>query len=139
MVKGGFYNMVIGHIDADMLRAVMEGVAFAEKERIGLLTDAGCRFSSMCISGGGASIDIWCQIKTDIINMPVSAFKDVDAAELGAAMVAGVGVGVFQDFEEAALICRPKSIEFLPDEKKSALYEQLYGEFKHIENKLSEQ
>jgi sugar (pentulose or hexulose) kinase len=48
-------------------------------------------FASMRISGGGASSDLWNQIKVDIMDLPVYALKKVDAADLGMSMTAWVG------------------------------------------------
>lgn len=136
-IKGSFYNLNMFTTQEDMIRSVMEGVAFAEKERARLLSQAGQVFSSMRISGGGASSQEWCQIKADVMNIPVYALRDVDAAELGAAMIAAVGVGDFPDFASAISECRLSYDEYLPDSQNALVYKELYEKFIDLENKLS--
>ena len=136
-VKGGFYNLSMMSGKEDMMRAVMEGVAFAEKERADLLTASGEKFSSMRISGGGASSDLWSQIKADVMNIPVYALKNVDGAELGASMIVSVGTRVIPNFSEAVTECNLHYDEFLPNTTNVSIYEEKYKKFLSIENALS--
>lgn len=137
--KGTFYNLNLFSSREDIVRAAMEGVAFAEKERADLLASSGAGFSSMRISGGGASSGQWCQIKADVMNLPVYALRDVDAAELGAAMLASVGTGESADFSEAIERCSLHYDEYLPDAARVSLYREQYGRFLELEQKLSRQ
>ena len=98
----------------------------------------GEKFSSMRISGGGASSDLWCQIKADVMNIPVYALKDVDAADLGTSMIVSVGIGIFPGFSEAVSACKIHYDEFLPDQKNVTIYEEKYNKFISIENALSQ-
>jgi sugar (pentulose or hexulose) kinase len=136
-VKGGFYNLSMMITKEDMIRAVMEGVAFAEKERADLLTTSGELFSCMRISGGGASSDLWSQIKADVMNIPVYALKNVDAAELGTSMIVSVGTRAFPNFSDAVSECTLHYDEFIPNNKNISIYEDMYQEFIRIENALS--
>ena len=136
-VKGGFYNFSMMTAKEDMLRAVLEGVAFAEKERADLMVSSNEKFSSMRISGGGASSADWCQIKADVMNMPVYALKEVDAAELGASMIISVGTGIASDFTAAVKQCDLQFEEFLPQTEFVGLYAERYAAFRAYENKLS--
>jgi sugar (pentulose or hexulose) kinase len=136
-VKGGFYNFSMMTGKEDMIRAVLEGVAFAEKERADLLVKHDERFSSMRISGGGASSNDWCQIKADVMNMPVFALKDVDAAELGASVLVSVGAGLVKDFADAVDINDLKYDEFLPNAQNASRYTEKYEEFRAFEKALT--
>jgi sugar (pentulose or hexulose) kinase len=136
-VKGGFYNMSMMTSRDDMMRAVLEGVAFAEKERADLMMPAGEKFSSMRISGGGASSDRWCQIKSDVMGIPVLALKGVDAADLGAALLAVVGTGLAADFTAAIDACELHYDEFTPDPANASMYQEKYNNFLAFEKALS--
>jgi len=136
-VKGGFHNLGIEHGKADMLRAVLEGVAFAERQRIELLTAAGCHIDDMRISGGGAKLDVWNQIKADVTGLPVMAVTKVDAAELGAAMLAGIGVGMFADAAAAVESCQTPAKLFTPRPARVLEYQDRYQAFRSCENALA--
>lgn len=136
-VKGGFYNLSMMTCPDDMIRAVLEGVAFAEKERADLLLPQGEKFSTMRISGGGASLDLWCQIKSNIMEIPVRALKDVDAAELGASMLVSIGTGLVSDYLEAIRICELQYVEFEPDSDAAAIYKERYHGFIAFEKAVS--
>ena len=136
-VKGGFHNLSMANGVSDMLRAVLEGVAFAERERIEVLVDSGCEVSQVIISGGGAKFDMWNQMKADVTGWPVQAIAGVDAAELGAAMLAGIGVGVFGDAADAVEACRPAVSTFMPNKARSLEYERRYREFVELERNLA--
>ena len=135
-VKGGLYNVSMEHDDSDILRAVLEGVVFAERERIELLTEAGCHFESMRISGGGATFDLWNHIRAASTGLPVLAAQHVDAAELGAAILAGIGTGVYSDAADAVRRCHPQFTEFEPKKQLVARYEDLFQSFLKLERSL---
>ena len=136
-VKGGFYNFSMMTSKDDMMRAVLEGVAFAEKERADLLVNSEEKFSSMRISGGGASSDVWCQIKADVMDIPVIAIKDVDAAELGASMIINVGTGLTPGFAEAIRECNLDYDEFTPNSNNASMYAEKYLNFLAFEKAQS--
>jgi len=136
-VKGGFHNLSMATTSADLLRAVLEGVAFAERRRIDLLIGAGCPLTTMFISGGGARLDLWNQIKADATGLPVQAVTDVDATELGAAMLAGIGVGVYKDASEAVSVCQRTAREFTPNKRHTLEYEERYRAFTDLERLLA--
>jgi sugar (pentulose or hexulose) kinase len=136
-VKGGFYNFSMMTSRDDMMRAVLEGVAFAEKERADLMLPDGEKFAAMRISGGGASSDRWCQIKADVMDVPVYALHDIDAADLGAALLATVGTGLVEDFLAAINMCDLHYSEFHPDPANVPLYKEAYERFLGFERTFS--
>lgn len=136
LLKGGFYNLNLSHGAGHLANAVMEGVSFAIRERVEILNRATCVFSSVRISGGGALLDEWNQIKSNVLGIPVFAIKDVDGAELGAAMLAGIGAGIFKNHEEAIENCAPIGKEFYPDMKIHEYYDELYNKFLNTEKKF---
>lgn len=136
-VKGAFYNFSMMTSRDDMIRSVLEGVAFAEKERAELMNTSTEKFSSMRISGGGASSDQWCQIKADVMNIPVFALKDVDAADLGASLLVSVGTGFTQSILEAVQNCELHFDEFIPHPGHTSIYTEKYQNFLAFEKTLS--
>ena len=135
-VKGGFYGLTMNHGRGEMIRSIYEGVAFSIRKRISLLMETGCRFTEMRVSGGGAQAHFWNQIKADVLNMPVRAIIGVDGAELGAAMLGAIGLGLFRSWEEAVEMCVPKGTLYVPNPLAVADYEEAYEGFLRMENRL---
>ena len=118
----------------ELARSVLEGVGYSAKLVLESLQKSGDLEPEIINhSGGGASSDIWCQIRADILGRPILRTKLRDAGVLGAAMMAGVGSGLFPSLKSAALhLVQPDRI-FLPDQseqerhmKNFELYQLLY-------------
>ena len=118
----------------ELARAVLEGVGYSARLVLEALeASACCKPSVINHSGGGASPDIWCQIRADILGRPIQRTKVRDAGVLGAAMMAGVGSGWFLSLRNAAREFVQMDRVFEPDaaEQKRhangfALYRSLY-------------
>ena len=133
MAKGVFLGLTLNHDRADMERAVMEGVAFALKDCLSLLTGLGTRCDRIIAAGGGARSDVWLQIQADIFERDVYRSASVEQACLGAAITAAVGVGEFEDFETACARCVGAPVEvFHPMEKNASVYRKSYPVFQDI-------
>ena len=119
----------------DFIRAVMEGVAFAEKERAQMMENRNRPYRKMMISGGGCRMAAWNQIKADVMGIPVYALRDYDAAEAGAAAIAATGVGEFADLNEAIKAYDFRPEEYLPRTEMTGPYRELYEAFIELENR----
>ena len=83
--------------------AVLEGVGYSARLVFDALeASAECKPKIINHSGGGASSDVWCQIRSDILGRPIQRMKVRDAGVLGAAMMAGVGISLFPTLNFAA-------------------------------------
>jgi xylulokinase len=122
--RGGFARLALEHTRADMARAVMEGVAYELRWALDEITDQGLDMASLKMVGGGAESPIWPQIVADVTGLPVALPALRQAAALGAAMLAGVGAGLFPDAEAAyAAFERPGRL-VAPDPALRARYER---------------
>jgi xylulokinase len=87
---------------AEMARAVLEGVAFSARLAFDALEQsAGLRPSVVHIGGGGSRSDLWCQIRADVLGYELKRVAVPDAAAVGAAIVAGLGVGLAPSLEDS--------------------------------------
>ena len=77
------------------------------------------------MTGGCTQIELWPQIIADVTGKTIEIPRIQDAAALGSAITAGVGVGIFKDFEEA-LEMLPSSKMVYPEMKNKELYDQMY-------------
>ena len=81
----------------------MEGVAYSVRLLLASLErSADTHISELRAAGGGMQSDAWCQIRADVLGKPVRRLKTVDAGVSGAALLAGVGVGLFSSLNSAA-------------------------------------
>ena len=93
--RGGFFGMHGGVGRAHMTRAVMEGVSFALKDSLSLITALGVNSIGAVAVGGGAGSPTWLQMLSDVLELPIRTVGPSEGAPLGAAMLAAVGAGAF--------------------------------------------
>jgi len=99
--RGVFFGLSAIHTKYDMLRSVMEGVIFALRQSLDILREMGVDFSEMCATGGGGTSAFWRQMTADIFELPVITVKNREGPALGAAILAGVGTGLYPSVSEA--------------------------------------
>ena len=128
--RGGFHNLSLGSTRADMVRAVLEGVAYNSR----WLREAVERFAGGATSetirlvGGGARSDLWCQIIADVGGRPCERVADPLNAQLrGAALLAGIGIGAVDPAGLRELI--PLDAVFEPNPAHRGTYDRLFAEF----------
>ena len=97
--RGSFTGLTTEHTRAHFVRAVMESVSCMLKANLDYLSLDVHEIRAM---GGGASSPLWCQIKSDMTGERLVTLKNKETACLGAAILAGVGTGVFSSVEKAA-------------------------------------
>jgi sugar (pentulose or hexulose) kinase len=121
------------HTAAHIVRAIMEGVAFSVRHVLEVAEQqAGLWAERIRLAGGGIRNAAWNQIKADILGRPVVTMADPDASVLGAAMLAGLGAGVFVTTAEASAAMVRSDIEYLPHRDLSAQYDQQYGLYRDM-------
>lgn len=105
--RGVFLGLTLTHGRAELIRAVLEGVAFNLRIILDAFVRQGVPVPSIRVIGGGAKGALWCQILADVMNRPIERLALLDeATSLGAAIAGGVGTGVFRDFSVAATIVK---------------------------------
>lgn len=122
---------------AEVSRAVFEGVAYSARLAMESLEASAClRPVEINHSGGGASSDIWCQIRADVLGRPIKRMKMRDAGVLGAALMAGVGAGVFGSLREAAKEFVMVDRVFEPDTREIARHDVGFDKYKLLYRQL---
>ena len=131
--RGAYVGLTLHHDRADLARAAMEGVVFAMKDSLEVLKEMNVPCDYAVAAGGGARSDVWLQMQADIFEMDVYRSATKEQACLGAAITAAVGVGLFNNFEEACDVCVAPALEvFSPLEGNMAIYRQMYPIFKDL-------
>lgn len=126
--RGGFHNLSLAATEADMVRAVLEGVAYNSRwlhevvERF-----AKRRLGPLRLVGGGAVSDLWCQIHADVLDRTLERVAEPrHAAMRGAALFAGLSLGMVERDEIRDLV--PIDRAFRPDPATRSIYDRLYAE-----------
>lgn len=136
-----FFGASLSSTKAHFIKAIMEGVSFALRNCIDSVEDLGQKVASVRAVGGGLKSPTWMEALAGIVARPLTTVETSDAGNLGNAMIAGVGTGLFGDFTEAAkAIVREKetvSRKPNPEYEKQyrifrSLYEQLRPSYKKI-------
>lgn len=130
---GAFLGLNDTTTRSDMLRAVIEGLDYAFLDMLRAL-EFGCgrKAEKITAIGGAVRNEFWMQNKADVSNCVIDAPELEEATALGAAMLAGMGVGVYGDLEEAASrVYRPGKL-FEPDAKLVPMYAELFEIYREI-------
>lgn len=138
--RGVFFGLTLGSKRGDLIRAVMEGAAYAMRHLIELIElRAGLPVRRVMMVGGAARNPLWRRIKTDVWGIEVATPAVSQATVLGAALTAGVGVGLYADYEEAVKRAVPPAAEALsPDPAAHAAYERTYQVYRRLYPALAE-
>lgn len=99
--RGVFFGLGYNKTRAHMIRAVLEGCSYALYHNIKTAEEAGVRVEELVAMGGAANSRLWTQIKSDVTGKTIKVPASDTATTLGAAILAGVGAGVYRDFKEA--------------------------------------
>lgn len=103
LARGAWIGLTIRHQRAHLTRAVLEGVAFGLKDSFTLILEAGLgAIDQVRVSGGGAKSQLWKQILADVLGVELVTVNTTEGAAFGAALLAGVGAGLFANVPEAA-------------------------------------
>lgn len=131
--RGVFFGLSAIHGKADMIRAVMEGVSFSLGDCYDILSGMSVQPQSMFACGGGGSSPLWRQMLADVFGCPVQTCSSSEGGALGAAILAGVGAGMYESVPAACdrFIHAKKVTQPQPDVQNTyqeyhALYQQLY-------------
>jgi xylulokinase len=110
-LRGSFQNLGLHHTRAHLARAGLEGVAFSIGDGLEALRAAGVEVSALRLAGGGTVQTPWRQLLSDALGVPLLTGDAPDASARGAAMLAGLSIGVYSDpLETAELLPAPEVV-----------------------------
>lgn len=130
---GAFVGISQNTTHADMFRAVIEGLNFQFIEiRDAMQAGLGCCFDNVIVAGGGAQNAFWIQNKADMLGLPIQVSDVEEATPLGAAMLAGIGAGLYDDLDDAYARVMKPSKTYTPDLAQTQQYAELFKIYKDI-------
>lgn len=136
-MRGDFVGIGNHHSAYHFARAIMEGVAYSLRDCAETVDSLGVATVERKLLGGGSRSDLWAQILADVLGEQLVK-PGVEDASFGAALLAGVSVGVFSDWSAAVRSCVRDVRTIEPDEKRRALYDGYFEEYIGITRALRE-
>jgi xylulokinase len=130
--KGGFVGLALRHGPGHLVRALLEGVAFALRQIIETMEDCGASLPRLVASGNGLGSPLWRQMLADVIGRPLFQGQDAYASEragVGAAMLGGIGAGVFKDYDDVRKLAPVFDVVTAPTPDRIERYEIAYRRF----------
>ncbi len=138
--RGVFFGLTYNTTRSDMLRAIMEGCAFAVYDNLQIAEQHGVRVDEYLGSGGAVQSAVWCQIKADIYGKPFIVAKLADGSEgghgLGLFALTAYGIGLHKDISACVSDLLSSRQVFVPSMKNHALYQELFEVYRSVSRKL---
>jgi xylulokinase len=142
--RGGWVGLTAKHTRADLIRSVVEGVSYSQKDCLDIVEQLGVPVTSVRASGGGARSPFWRQILADVFNKPVARLENQEGSAYGAALLAMVGTGEFSTVPEAcaatireAESVAPRGAESEAYAKSHQTYQALYPALRPIYERIA--
>ncbi|MFO7679957.1 MAG: FGGY-family carbohydrate kinase [Chloroflexota bacterium] len=140
VARGVFFGLSYSTTRADMLRAIMEGCAFAVYDNLQIAAEHGISVSEFLGSGGATQSAVWCQIKADVYERPFVVAQREDGGEgghnLGLFALAAHAVGLVDDMGDCVNSLLPKRRLYEPSPQNYARYQDLFQVYRSISRKL---
>ncbi len=131
--RGTFANIHTAHDAGSFSRAIMEGVAYSVRHCIETaISAAGIQPSAIRLSGGGSRIPLWCQIRADICKLPIKMVACDETSAMGAVMLAGVGIGLWENLQQASVAMVHTSTGYTPQAENFKIYDQNYYRYREL-------
>jgi xylulokinase len=139
LARGAFVGLTVRHTQPHLTRAVIEGVSFGLRDSFELMKGAGlANVRQVRITGGGVKSQVWRQILADVLNVELVTVNATEGAAYGAALLAGVGAGVWGDVKTAAESCIKQTGSTLPSAEGAAKYDEIYAQYRQLYPALKE-
>ena len=130
--RGVFFGLSAMHTRQHLLRAVMEGVTYSQRDSVEVLKEMGVHIDTMLACGGGGTSPLWRQMLADVYGVPVSTVVSKEGPALGVAILAGTGVGIYKSVQEgcdAVIRTNPAQNPVAAD---SAAYQPYYALYRKL-------
>lgn len=136
--RAGFYGVAGWHTRAHLLRALYEGVVFGHLSHIEKLRKAGGQINTARLAGGGSRSPVWSQMFADTIQVPMEVSDGNELGARGAALSAGIGAGIYSNYEEAIQEAVSVVRVHEPISVNTPLYLERYAEYERLTKVMQE-
>jgi xylulokinase len=136
--RGALAGITAQHTRAHVVRAILEGVAFSLRDTLTIFNELKIPMESIRLGGGGARAPLWRQIQADIYNMTAEIIEAEEGSAYGAALLAGVGSGVWPSVEQACDSAVKVAERVPPDPDRAARMNRQYSVYRKLYPALRE-
>lgn len=136
--RGVFFGLSAIHTKADMIRAVMEGVAYSLKNCNDILNEMGASVDEMMACGGGGTSTLWRHMLADLYGCDVKTVSSKEGPALGVAILASVGAGIYESVEKACDTAIKIDKTCQPDKANEKAYKKFYDVYNSLYSHLKE-
>jgi xylulokinase len=134
--RGAFIGLRASHTRGHLARAIMEGVAFSMRQTLEIATSVSGAAETVIAAGGAMDSPVWRGIMTDVLGVPLRQTGLSDATGIGAALLAGVGTGIYETYNEACTRTSQPVRITEPNRSVQARYDALYARFVRLYDTL---
>lgn len=135
LARGVLFGLTLTHTRAHVYRACLEGVAYGFYHHLEVLMNRGLRVRRARVTNGGAHSQLWRQITADVLGIALEGLAHHPASSLGAAVVAGMGVGLFTDWSQIDRFIAIGSV-MQPDAERHERYLKAYAIYRDLYESL---
>lgn len=128
-VRGMIYGLSLGHTQAHIFRAIMEGVAFGTENVFDSFRKSGYPVNEICMGGGTSNSDVFVQIHADVSNVVVNVPKNPQSPTLGSAILATVAAGLYKDMDEAVANMVQYAKRITPNPENHEKYKKIFSQY----------
>jgi sugar (pentulose or hexulose) kinase len=121
--KGSLIGLTLATSQTDVVKAFMESIAYDHVNTFSLLRKEGVQVNRIRATGGGSRSLWWTQLKSDLTNATIEVAEQQEAGTLGAAILAGIAIGVYDNLEQVSVSFSGTSRVHEPDPKRAALHQ----------------
>jgi xylulokinase len=129
---GAFVGLTLRHGRGHLARAVLEGVACSLRATRDAVIEAGGQCDAWLGTGNGLASPLWRGILADVFGEPLSYVDAPERTGVGAALIGGVGIGLYASYQEASTTARPPLLTTEPDAQRSARLEEVYARYQRL-------
>lgn len=130
--RAALVGLAANHGRAHLIRAILEGVAFSLKDSFSIFEEMNVPVREIRLGGGGARSSLWRQIQADVYGQEVEIVETEEGAAYGAALLAGVGAGVWKTVEDACRRAVRIKTRVQPDAASAAILQRQYMQYRRI-------
>jgi xylulokinase len=130
--RAALVGLTMNHTRAHIIRAILEGVAFSLRDTLTIFAEMRVPATAIKLGGGGARSPLWRQIQADVYGQTVEVAAAEEGAAYGAALLAGVGGGVWSTVDEACAATVHTGARVAPDEARVSLMNERYRVYRAI-------
>ena len=130
--RAALVGLAANHRRAHVVRAIMEGVAFSLRDTFAIFEEMRVPVKNIRLGGGGARSRLWRQIQADVYAHPVEILEAEEGAAYGAALLAGVGAGIWKSVDDACAHTVRVSSVVSPNRESSQVMQRQYQLYRRI-------